>query len=118
MTQTTVVANLAALRAIARDLPATTEDVKWGADLCLCVGGKMYCVYGLESGGYSFKTEPETFQRLVRREGWGPAPYLARYHWVRVAPETPVDAEELRVLLAASYASVVKGLKKADRPKG
>lgn len=112
----TLVADLAALRAISRDLRGTTEDVKWGADLCFCVGGKMYCVYGLETGGYSFKTEPETFQRLIQQPGWGPAPYVARYHWVRVAPETPVDAEALRALISASYAAVVKGLKKSDRP--
>jgi predicted DNA-binding protein (MmcQ/YjbR family) len=109
--------DLAALRAIAADLPGTREDVKWGADLCLCVGGKMYCVYGLESGGCSFKTDPETFARLCTRPGWGPAPYVARYHWVRVEPGTDVDADELRALVSGSYAAVVKGLKKADRPR-
>jgi predicted DNA-binding protein (MmcQ/YjbR family) len=42
---------------------------------------------------------------------------VGRFHWVRVAPGTEVDAAELRTLLGASYASVVKGLKKADRPR-
>ena len=112
-----MIASVETFRAIARDLPGTTEDVKWGADLCFCVGAKMYCVYGLESGGFSVKSDPETFARLCQRPGWGPAPYVARYHWVRVDPGTEVDHDELRALLQASYAAVVKGLKKADRPK-
>ncbi len=112
-----MVIDLAALRAIACDLPGTHEDVKWGADLCFCVAGKMYCVYGLETGGCSFKTDPETFFTLCAQVGWGPAPYLARAHWVRVAPDTEVDGETLRTLVAASYAAIVKGLRKADRPR-
>ena len=42
---------------------------------------------------------------------------MARYHWVRVEPGTEVDADELRALVSGSYAAVVKGLKKADRPR-
>jgi predicted DNA-binding protein (MmcQ/YjbR family) len=111
-----VIVDLATLRALVSELPGSREDVKWGADLCFCVGPKMYCVYGLESGGCSFKTDPETFARLCTRPGWGPAPYVARYHWVRIEPGTDVDPAELRALVTASYTAVARGLKKADRP--
>ena len=39
---------LDALRQICRALPGVTEDVKWGHDLCFCVGGKMFAVVNLE----------------------------------------------------------------------
>ena len=48
-----------------------TEDIKWGADLCFCVGAKMFCVTGADSisGGLSIKCTPEKFAELIEREG-------------------------------------------------
>jgi predicted DNA-binding protein (MmcQ/YjbR family) len=40
--------NIEALRKFCLSLPAVTEDVKWGADLCFSVGGKMFCVTSME----------------------------------------------------------------------
>ena len=34
------------IRSLCRTLPAVTEDVKWGHDLCFCVAGKMFTVIG------------------------------------------------------------------------
>ena len=58
---------LEALRKFCLALPHATEDVKWGDDLCFCVGEKMFCVTGLESpeSGISLKCTPEAFADLV-----------------------------------------------------
>ena len=32
------------VRRICRSFPGVTEDLKWGADLAFCTGGKMFCV--------------------------------------------------------------------------
>src|SRR5438874_1791866 len=66
------------LRQICRALPGVTEDIKWGADLAFSVGGRMFCVAGLEPPHpTAFKCTPEEFGELVERPGLVPAPYLA-----------------------------------------
>jgi len=37
------------LRKYCLSFPGATEDIKWGADLCFCVGAKMFCVTGVDS---------------------------------------------------------------------
>lgn len=72
------------LQALCKNLPGVTEDVKWGHDLCFCVGGKMFLVVGLDESPTtaSFKVTDEEFEEMCSREGFEPAPYLARYKWV------------------------------------
>jgi predicted DNA-binding protein (MmcQ/YjbR family) len=36
--------NIEQLRKFCLSFPGATEDIKWGADLCFCVGEKMFCV--------------------------------------------------------------------------
>jgi predicted DNA-binding protein (MmcQ/YjbR family) len=92
------------IREIASDLPHVTEDVKWGADLCFCIGEKMFCVTGLEGAfGLSFKVDAEQFEELSCRKGFGPAPYLARHHWVKVDDAKCVSKSELKNLITRSY---------------
>ena len=72
------------LRGICAALPGRTEDVKWGQDLCFCVGGKMFAAVNLEPPHQlGFKCTPEEFAELTEREGIIPAPYLARAMWVQ-----------------------------------
>ena len=98
-------------------LPHATEDVKWGKDLCFCVGGKMFAVVGLEPGVAvgSFKCTPEKFAELVEREGIIPAPYVARYHWVALERFDALGDEEHRELLRKSYDLVFEKLPKKLR---
>jgi predicted DNA-binding protein (MmcQ/YjbR family) len=71
------------LRSICRALPAVTEDVKWGHDLCFSVGGKMFAAVDLEPPHeLAFKCTPESFAELIERAGIVPAPYSARHMWV------------------------------------
>ncbi len=94
-------------------MPHASEDVKWQNDLCFSVGGKMFCVTGLETGTssqISFKCTPEKFIELTEIEGIIPAPYVARYHWVAVQCPTVLDNDELEDLITKSYMLVLENL--------
>jgi len=97
--------NIEQLRKFCLSFPSATEDIKWGADLCFCVGAKMFCVTGADSinGGLSLKCTPETFSELIEREGIDPAAYVGRYKWVRIADLNAVTPDELNALIGKSY---------------
>lgn len=97
--------NIEHLRKFCLSLPAAAEDVKWGNDLCFCVGEKMFCVTGVDSiaGGISVKCTPEEFAELTERQGVIPARYVARYHWITIEDLDAVTSEELKALITISY---------------
>ena len=99
-------------------LPGATEDVKWGQDLCFCVGGKMFAAVNLEPPHQlSFKSTPETFAELTEREGIIPAPYLARAMWVQESGlGATLERRELEPLLRSAYDLVVAKLPASKRP--
>lgn len=106
---------LDALRDLAATLPAATQDVKWGADLCFSVGGKMFAVFLLHEGRAatcSFKVDAERFLELTSVPGVVPAPYLARAKWVQVTEPHGLKAADLHTLLRRSHALVAAGLTK------
>lgn len=72
------------LRKYSLGLRGVTEDIKWGHDLCFCVGGKMFLVVGLDTQpvSASFKTDVDQFEELIQQPAFKPAPYLARHYWV------------------------------------
>ena len=111
------------VRSICRALPDTTEDIKWGHDLCFCIGGKMFAVVNLEARhSIAFKCTPETFGELVERPGIIPAPYMARNMWVQEQELGEVlDRRELVVArLPKSRQPKLKGevaVRKRPRPK-
>ena len=103
--------NIEQLREFCMSMPHVTEDVKWGADLCFCVGEKMFAVTGLDSSGeVSFKCTPEKFAELTERDGIIPAPYVARYHLVRVEKPDALAETELKDLISKSYKLVFEKL--------
>ena len=109
---------LEAVRSICLGFPGATEDVKWGADLAFCVGGKMFCVVYLEPPHHmSFKCSAEDFAGLIERPGMRPAPYLARAMWVQeeVLGEA-LERFEVERLLRASYDLVAAQLPGSKRP--
>ena len=92
------------LRKFCLSFPGSTEDIKWGADLCFCVGAKMFCVTGADSvSGMSIKCTPEKFNELIERQGIDPAAYVGRYKWVHISDLDAVTPKELRDLIAESY---------------
>ena len=97
--------NIEQLRKYCLSFPGATEDIKWGADLCFSVGGKMFCVTGADSssGGMSFKCTSEKFNELIERDGIDPAAYVGRYKWVHIANADAVTPVELKDLIKTSY---------------
>src|SRR5438445_5039994 len=109
---------LETVRSICRALPAVTEDIKWGNDLCFSVGGKMFAVIDIERPhAIAFKCTPESFGELVERPGIIPAPYMARNMWVMEEKLGDVlDRSEFETLIKTSYDLVAAKLPKSKRP--
>ncbi len=105
-----------AQRRLAATLPAATQDIKWGADLCFSVGGKMFCVFLLDAqgraGSCSFKVDADRFLELTGVPGVIPSPYLARVKWVQVKRDHGLGKGDLDALLRRSHALVAAGLTK------
>jgi predicted DNA-binding protein (MmcQ/YjbR family) len=96
--------DIESLRAFCLNLPAVTEDVKWGNDLCFSIGGKMFCVSSLEPPlRVSFKVLDEEFDELSTRDGFMPAPYMARAKWVSVTNPSVLKTKEWQSLVKQSY---------------
>jgi predicted DNA-binding protein (MmcQ/YjbR family) len=96
--------NLEQLRAYCLSLKGTTEDVKWGHDLCFSIGGKMYCVTGFEGPvTFSLKADDDEFEALCALPAIIPAPYLARHKWVYIQEDHTLDDKKLKELIAKSY---------------
>lgn len=109
--------NLEHIRRFCKTLPHVEEDVKWGHDLCLLIGKKMFCVLNLEPARgdqslVAFKCTPEGFAELVEREDIIPAPYMARNKWVSLERYDALPWGELQARIRTSYELV-----KATLPK-
>src|SRR5882757_3469547 len=89
---------------ICRRLPAVTEGVKWGNDLCFMIGEKMFCVVPLDgSSKVSFKVKDDEFDAVSSLPGVIPAPYAARYKWVMVEKMTAFRKKEWESYITQSY---------------
>jgi predicted DNA-binding protein (MmcQ/YjbR family) len=93
------------LRGICTRLPHVTEDIKWGHDLVFSIGAKMFCVTGLDQSpvSASFKVTEEQFDEMSSREGFRPAPYVARYKWVLADDITVMPKAEWEKYIKQSY---------------
>jgi len=93
------------LQKLCKQLPHVTEDIKWGHDLCFCIGEKMFLVTGLGASPAqaSFKADDEDFAELCAREGFMPAPYLARYKWVHVDDISRLSEKEWKIYISKAY---------------
>jgi len=105
--------NIESLREFCLGLQATTEDIKWGHDLCFSIGAKMFAVTGVDGPfTVSFKVTPEQFGELTTRDGIVPAPYMARNHWVLVEKAEELSDTEWKEFLQQSYDLVKSKLPK------
>ena len=113
--------NIEDLQSICKKLPAVTEDIKWGHDLVFSVGGKMFCVAGLDQSptSASFKVKDEEFDEMSSREGFKPAPYVAKYKWVWTDDISKMSKKEWAHYVQQSYELVKAKLSpKAKREAG
>jgi predicted DNA-binding protein (MmcQ/YjbR family) len=105
--------NIESLREFCLSLPHVTEDVKWGADICFSIGGKMFCVSGFSQPIHvSLKVSDEEFEEMSSRRGFIPAPYVARYKWVLIAEDAGLTDKQCKHYVTQSYELV-----KAKLPK-
>lgn len=100
------------IQKICATLPAVTEDIKWGHDLVFSVGGKMFCVVGLDQQptSASFKVTDESFEEMSSRDGFKPAPYMARHKWVWVDDINRIKKKEWEKQINGSYELVKQKL--------
>ena len=72
------------IQAICKKHVGVTEDIKWEDHLCFNVGGKMFLITAPDAVpvSASIKVSDEAFDELSQRQGFMPAPYLARYKWI------------------------------------
>ena len=93
------------LQKICRQFKGTTEDLKWEDHLCFNIGGKMYLVTSPDHKPHpaSFKASDEDFTELCEREGFMPAPYLARYKWVHVDDINRLSVKQWQTYAQQSY---------------
>lgn len=96
------------LRSYCNSLPHVTEDLKWKNDLCFSIGGKMFCVAGINQTpvSVSFKVTEDEFEELSQREGLRHAPYVAKYKWVLVEDVSRMTIKEWEYYLNQSYTLV------------
>jgi len=94
-------------------LKGTTTDIKWGNDLCYCIGAKMYCVTSLDQPlKVSLKVQAEEFAELTEREGIIPAPDMARNHWIFIEKSNAFTVKEWKHYIQQSYELVFAKLPK------
>lgn len=104
------------LRKFCLSLPAATEDIKWDNDLVFSVGGKMFCVAGLDAPfKCSFKVSDDAFEELSNTDGFMPAPYMARAKWVLVTKPSKLNKKEWEQYIRQSYEMVKWKLTKKQR---
>ena len=103
----------AQIAAYCLSLPGAREDLKWGSNRVFSIAGnKMFAILDFMGERLAFKVEAELFLGYVDRPGIHPAPYLARAHWISMAPPFPLGDAELRERLRCSHQLVVRKLPK------
>lgn len=108
------------LRTICLSLPVTSEEIKWGNDLCFLVVDKMFCVTSLEPPfKVAFKVTDEEFETLSVSPGFIPAPYMARAKWVMVNNASTLNKKQWEQYIKQSYDLVkAKLTRKVRKEKG
>ncbi len=111
--------NITRAHAFCAKLPGATRDLKWAFEHSVhpvfSVGGKMFAMftqkYDKLTDDLLFKAADERFLELTDRDGFAPAPYLAKSKWVKV-DTTRLSDTEARQLLTEAYQTVMAKLAK------
>ena len=97
--------NIDDIREICSKFDGVQQDIKWGHDLVFMVGGKMFCVVGLDETptSASFKVTDDEFEELAAKPGFKPAPYVAKYKWVMAEDINVLPLKDWQNYLEQSY---------------
>jgi predicted DNA-binding protein (MmcQ/YjbR family) len=82
-------------------LPATSTVDQWECRVAK-VGGKVFCLVGLDGGHVSFKVSETSFAGLSALPGIGQAPHFAKGQWVSAEPGA-LDEQTLGEYLEAAH---------------
>lgn len=90
---------------ICKKFPLVTEDIKWETHLCYCIGEKIFIITSPDASpvNASFKVDDEDFAELMEKEGFIPAPYLARYKWIHVDNISRLSNKQWEEYLRKAY---------------
>ena len=75
----------------------------------------MACVDSKKQSSVAFKIDDDLFLSYSDRDGFIPAPYLARAKWVQIVDLKKIPDTELRALIMRSYELVAMKLTKKLR---
>lgn len=97
--------NVEDIQVICKKLPFVTEDIKWRDDLVFSIGGKMFCVVGLDQvpTTASFKVRDDEFEELCNGQIFKPAPYVAKYKWVFISDTRNLNKADWEKYVKQSY---------------
>lgn len=113
--------NIAKAHDYCATLPAATRDIKWENHAVFSVGGKMFAMFTIENGKLAdtilFKADDARFLELTDREGFTPAPYLARAKWVKLEGVKRLSDAEAKALLSDAHRLVMAKLSKTLQQK-
>lgn len=93
------------IQKICKNFKGMTEDIKWENHLCFNVGEKMFLVTAPDAvpNSASFKVSDEEFEELSQKQGFIPAPYLARYKWVHLDDINRLSKKQWEYYAQQSY---------------
>jgi predicted DNA-binding protein (MmcQ/YjbR family) len=109
---------LKALQRFCASLPHAVGERKWEVDFVYSLDKKMFaiaCETAARGTFVCFKVDDERFLEYTDRDGFIPAPYLARAKWVQVTDLKKVSDAELRALITRSHALIAMKLSKKRR---
>jgi len=93
-------------------LLGTTEEVKWGDNLCFMIEKKIFAFYSLEAGTVALKCNPEEFEELIARDGIQQAWHLAKRQWIGLTDLDVLSIPELKKRITDSRGFVLSKLPK------
>ncbi len=102
------------LQNICSKFPGFNTDIKWENDLCFLVADKIFLMASLDQVpvAASFKVTDEEFDEISARDGFKPAPYLARNKWVYVDDINVLSIKEWEFYINQSYKLISSRLTK------
>ena len=106
--------DIEALQKLCNSFPGVSEDIKWAHDLCFSIAGKPFLVIGLDQvpASASFKVPDEQFESVISKNGFKPAPYVAKYKWVLIEDINLINKKEWIGYIQQSYDLVKSKLPK------
>jgi predicted DNA-binding protein (MmcQ/YjbR family) len=105
------------LREYCLSLPGTTEELKWGDNLCFMIEKKIFVIASLDDGTIALKCDPEEFEELTAKDGIGQAFHMAKGQWIGLGDFSVLPIVEFKRRIAQSRQLVLSKLSKKIRDK-